>query len=295
MGILQKVKRSRKKNRWLPYLLLLPCLVLFFLFCYFPFLRTIYLSFFLTDINGDIAAFVGFENFERILTSAGFRNSLIISFKFAGLVCVSSVLLGGILALIANEKGRFSRVYEVMFSLPMAVASVSAAAIWMVLMGQGRGVLNWLLHLNVSWLKDPNIALFSVAIVTVWLRVGVNFIFLLTGFRNVPGELIESARIDGANYFQRLFHVILPMASPQIFFVIFLAIVNSFQSFGQIKILTGGGPNNATNVLIHSIYLKALVENRFESACVESLVLFVVIFLITRIQFLVEKKVVHYN
>lgn len=270
-------------------------MILFFAFCYFPFLKTIFLSFFLTDIKGNIVKFVGLANFSRILKSSDFLNSLLVSFKFAGIVCVFSVLLGGILALVACEKRRFSRIYEVMFSLPMAVASVPAAAIWMVLMSQGSGVINWLLGLNISWLKDPKVALYSVAIVTVWLRVGVNFIFLLTGFRRVPVDLIESARIDGANYFQRLFKIVLPMASPQIFFVVFLAIVNSFQSFGQIKILTAGGPNNSTNVLIHSIYLKALIENRFESACVQSLVLFLVIFLITRVQFLVEKKVVHYD
>lgn len=292
---MQPRAQKKRKKQIVPVLLLLPCLILFFAFCYFPFLKTIFLSFFLTDIKGNIVKFVGLANFSRILKSSDFLNSLLVSFKFAGIVCVFSVLLGGILALIACEKRRFSRIYEVMFSLPMAVASVPAAAIWMVLMSQGSGVINWLLGLNISWLKDPKVALYSVAIVTVWLRVGVNFIFLLTGFRRVPVDLIESARIDGANYFQRLFKIVLPMASPQIFFVVFLAIVNSFQSFGQIKILTAGGPNNSTNVLIHSIYLKALIENRFESACVQSLVLFLVIFLITRVQFLVEKKVVHYD
>lgn len=292
---MQPHTQKKRKKQIVPVLLLLPCLILFFAFCYFPFLKTIFLSFFLTDIKGNIVKFVGLANFSRILKSSDFLNSLLVSFKFAGIVCVFSVLLGGILALIACEKRRFSRIYEVMFSLPMAVASVPAAAIWMVLMSQGSGVINWLLGLNISWLKDPKVALYSVAIVTVWLRVGVNFIFLLTGFRRVPVDLIESARIDGANYFQRLFKIVLPMASPQIFFVVFLAIVNSFQSFGQIKILTAGGPNNSTNVLIHSIYLKALIENRFESACVQSLVLFLVIFLITRVQFLVEKKVVHYD
>ena len=292
---MQPRTQKKRKKQIVPILLLLPCLILFFAFCYFPFLKTIFLSFFLTDIKGNIVKFVGLANFSRILKSSDFLNSLLVSFKFAGTVCVFSVLLGGILALVACEKRRFSRIYEVMFSLPMAVASVPAAAIWMVLMSQGSGVINWLLGLNISWLKDPKVALYSVAIVTVWLRVGVNFIFLLTGFRRVPVDLIESARIDGANYFQRLFKIVLPMASPQIFFVVFLAIVNSFQSFGQIKILTAGGPNNSTNVLIHSIYLKALIENRFESACVQSLVLFLVIFLITRVQFLVEKKVVHYD
>lgn len=287
-------KRTMQKQV-LPILLLMPCLILFCTFCFYPFLKTIYLSFFLTKVNGETVKYVGFANFVRVLKSNDFKNSVMVSFKFAALVCIFSVLFGGILALIACEKGRGSRIYEVLFSLPMAVASVPAAAIWMILLSQGSGVVNWLLGLDIGWLTNPNYALYAVAAVTVWLRVGVNFIFLLTGFRNVPGDLLESARIDGANYFQRLFKIVLPMASPQIFFVVFLAIVNSFQTFGQIKVLTAGGPSNSTNVLINSIYMKALVENRFESACVQSLALFLIIFVITRIQFVFEKKVVHYE
>jgi sn-glycerol 3-phosphate transport system permease protein len=105
-----------------------------------------------------------------------------------------------------------------------------------------------------------------VAIVTVWLNIGISFIFLLTGFRNVPEEIIESARIDGAGYFRRLFRIITPIASPQIFFVVFLNIIISFQAFAQVRLLTQGGPSYATHVLVYSIYMSGIRESRFETA-----------------------------
>jgi sn-glycerol 3-phosphate transport system permease protein len=150
---------------------------------------------------------------------------------------------------------KISRVYEVMFSLPMAIASAPAAAIWFMIFSSGKsGILNHILGTDIRWLLDGRYALMSVAMVTVWLNVGISYIFLLTGFRNVPEEIIESARIDGAGYFRRLFRIITPIASPQIFFVVFLNIITSFQAFAQIRLLTQGGPSYATNVLVYTIY-----------------------------------------
>jgi sn-glycerol 3-phosphate transport system permease protein len=142
---------------------------------------------------------------------------------------------------------------------------------------------------------DTRFAIFGVAFVTIWLNVGTSFIFLLTGFRNVPDELIESSRIDGAGYFKRLFSVITPVASPQIFFVIFLNIISSFQAFAQIRLLTQGGPSYSTNVLVYTLYQAAIRDSRFETAFTQSMVLFVIILIITIIQFRTEDKVVHYQ
>jgi sn-glycerol 3-phosphate transport system permease protein len=125
--------------------------------------------------------------------------------------------------------------------------------------------------------------------------VGAGFIFLLTGFRNVPDELIESARIDGAGYFKRLFSIITPLASPQIFFVVFLNMVVSFQVFGQIRLLTQGGPSYSTNILVYTIFQAAIRDSRFETAFAQSMVLFVIILGITLLQFKTENRMVHYQ
>ncbi len=285
---------QQKRTGLFPYLLLLPCFALLVCFVFYPFVKTIYLTFFVTNVNGMPTKYVAFKNWQRVFSNKQYMSSLRISFRFAAMVGFPTFILSFILAAIAAEKSRGSRLYEVLFSLPMAVASAPMAAISESVL-KLNGVLNAILGTNIAWLESTTYAIICVAAITVWLRLGASFIFLLTGFRSVPTELIESARVDGAGYFRRLFNVIVPVASPQIFFVVFLNITGSFQSFGQIKLLTGGGPANSTSVLIYRIYEAAFRNARFETACVMSVLLFMSIFIITRIQFIVEKKVVVYQ
>lgn len=284
----------QKRTGLFPYMLLLPSLVLLTAFIFYPFLRTFFLTFSVTNVNGVPTKFVGMTIWKRVFTNAQYLNSIGISFKFAAMIGIPTFVIAFALAAVASEKSRFSRVYEVLFSLSMVVASAPAAAIFTSVL-KLNGVLNALLGTNRQWLQDPQYAIFCVAAITVWMRLGSSFIFLLTGFRNVPQELLESARVDGAGYLGRLFRVVIPVASPQIFFVIFLNITGSFQSFGQIKLLTGGGPSGTTSVLIYKIYEAAFKNARFETACSLSIILFACIFVITRIQFLLEKKAVVYQ
>ena len=279
-----------------PYLFLLPCLVIFGVFVFFPFVKTVLYSFTLTNSRGQPVEFVGLENYRKLFTSPAFYNSLKLTLIFAPMVCIPTLLISYVLAALANSRMKGSRVYEVMYSLPMAVASAPAAAIWFILLTSGKsGVVNSLLGTEIRWFLDAKYALIGVAFVTVWLNIGAGFIFLLTGFRNVPDELIESARIDGAGYFKRLFSIITPVASPQIFFVIFLNIIVSFQAFAQIRLLTQGGPSYSTNVLVYSIYQAAIRESRFETAFAQSMVLFVIILGITLVQFKAEDRMVFYQ
>lgn len=289
-------KVAKSKINFSPYLYLIPCFIIFGVFVFMPFLKTFAYSFTLTDPIGNPVAFEGFGNYLRLFKNKEFLLSLGVTFKFAFMVGIPTFVVGFFLAVLANEKGRGSRIYEVMFSLPMAVASAPAATIWFMLLSPGpNGIVNWILNSKIRWLLDTKYALIGVSFVTVWLGVGATFIFLLTGFRNVPTELIESARVDGAGYFARLFKIITPVASPQIFFVVFLNIVNSFQAFAQIRLLTEGGPSMSTQNLIYSIYLQAIRFSRYETAFAESVILFLIILTITLVQFKLEDKVVHYQ
>ncbi len=287
--------RKRRRVAPTPYLMLLPALAVFCAFVFYPFARTLYLSLFMTNATGVPMKFVGLKNFEWLLNSKQFWNSLRVSLHFALLIGVPTLVIGFTLALLANQRLKGSRMYETLYAVPMAVASAPAAAIWFLIYSSGSGVLNYILGTNTSWLWDKSVAIYSLSAVTVWMNMGVNFIFLLTGLRNVPDDLIESATIDGAGYFRRLFKIVIPMASPQIFFVIFLDIVTSFQSFAQVKLLTQGGPAYSTEILVYNIYRTAFIDNRFERACAMSLILFAIIFVITRVQFAAEKRAVHYQ
>ncbi|OON99671.1 MAG: glycerol-3-phosphate ABC transporter permease [Epulopiscium sp. Nele67-Bin004] len=278
-----------------PYLYLTPAIIFFMTFVYVPFLRTIVMSFSITNLRGEPVAFVGFQNYIDTFSSASFINSIKVTFQFVGLVAVPSILVGLALALLASKKTVASRAYELMFSTPMAIASAPAAIIWTMIFHPTNGLLSYVLQKETNWLADPSTAIFAVAAVTIWLNIGINFIYLLTGVRNIPGELIESSEVDGATYFQKLYKIMLPMLSPQLFFVFFLNIIMSFQAFGQVRLLTQGGPEETTNVLVYSIYREAFFYNRFEMACVQSLVLFAIMLVFTLIQFKFEKKGVHYQ
>ncbi len=290
-----KKKKVKLISKVEPFLYLTPAFAVFMVFVFYPFVKTIILSLSQTNLRGEIKSFVGVENFIELFQSPEFYNSVIVTFKFVLLVATPSVIIGFVLALLANNKLKGNRIYELMFSLPMAIASAPAAAIWTMIFHPTNGVLNFVLGQEIGWLTDPRYALISVAVVTTWLNLGLNFIFLTTGLRNIPTELLESSAIDGANFLHKLKNIIIPMVSPQMFLVIFMNLINAFQAFGQIKLLTQGGPGDSTNVLVHSIYREAFFNGRFETACTQALVLFVIMMIVTLLQFKFEKKGVHYQ
>lgn len=285
---------GKERGRLTPYLLLLPSMALFAMFTFWPFLKTIILSFSYTDKKGDFVKWAGIRNYIRVITSSTFPKIMGNTLLFALLVGVFTLLVAMLLALLSASREKGSRLYEVMYSLPMAVASAPAASIFIFLMRKDGGLINQMLGTDISWLRDPKWALLAVAFVTVWLSIGASYIFLLVGFRNVPEDLLESARLDGAGPVRRAFSVLIPVASPQIFFVVFLNISNAFKAFGQIKLLTEGGPNNATNTLIYSMYKNALLNGRYETACVQAILLFLIIFIVTRVQHALEERTVFY-
>lgn len=287
-------KRKGRKHVLLPYLLLLPSIIVLCMFVFYPFVRNIVLSLTMTDVAGNVVKFVGFRNYQRLFSNKTFLNSMQVSFRFAAMVGIPSFVIGFVLALTATEQRRGSRIYETMYTMPLVIAAAPASAIWYMVFSSTGGMLNFLTGMNRQWLSDPQTAIWCVAAVTVWANLGLNVIFLLTGFRNVPQDLIESAKIDGAGYFTRVVRIVIPLASPQIFFVIFYNIVTSFQTFAQVRLLTDGGPYYSTNVLIFQIYKEAFYNSRFYNACAMSVILFLVVFIITRVQFFFEKRGVYY-
>lgn len=289
-----KRKFKKKQVKITPYLLLLPTFVLFTLFTFWPFLRTIVLSFSFTDKNGDFVKWAGFSNYIRVIKGDLFGKIMSNTLLFALMVGMGTLVVAMFLSLLSAARERGSRVYEVMFSIPMAVASAPASSIFIFMMRKENGILNTILGTQVAWLQDPRWALIAVAIVTTWLSIGASYIFLLVGFRNVPVELLESATVEGAGPIRKTFNILIPIASPQIFFVVFLNITGSFKAFAQIKLLTNGGPNNATNTLIFNMYRNAILNNRYETACVQAILLFLVIFIATRFQYYFESRTVFY-
>ncbi len=288
------VALRKKKFKPTPYLMLIPAIVFFSTFCFYPFARSIYLSFTITNQKGEPVKWMGLYNFKFLFGQSDFWLIFRNTFVFAAIVGFGTFFLAMLFAAISMSERPGNRVYQTMFAIPMAIASAPASAIGMFLFKRS-GLINQLFNLDINWLTDKNWALYAVAFLTIWLRIGSSYIFLLVGFRAVSKEVIEGAIIDGAGPVRRFFKIVLPLASPQVFFVVFLNITGSFKAFGQIKMLTGGGPSHSSETLIYSIYRTGILGTRFERACTYSLILFVVIFLMTRIQFFLEKKLVFYK
>ena len=285
---------KKKKLNWTPYCYLIPCMLVFAIFLFYPFFKTIYLSLFLTDRMGQAKIFVGMQNYIDLLTSESFRQSLKVTLIFVVIVVIGGMLLGLIAAVLCNKAFPGIRAFSTAYALPMAIASTSAAMIFQIMLHPTVGIINKLTGLDINWLNDPDTALICVAILTAWLNSGINFLYFSAGLGNIDETIYERASVDGASSVQQFFSLTLPGLSPIMFYTLVVNIIQAFQSFGQINILTQGGPDGATNVIVYSIYRDAFFNYRFGSAAAQSVILFIIIMLITLVMFRLEKKGVNY-
>lgn len=277
-----------------PYVYLVPSLLIFGIFLLYPFFKTIYLSLYKTNKMGQARLFVGFGNYKDLLTSPSFYNSLIVTVEFVVIVVIGSMLLGLIGALLCNKAFPGIRIFSTAYALPMAIASSSAAMIFKIMLDPTIGIVNKLLKLDINWIQDPKYALISVAVLTAWLNSGINFLYFSAGLSNIDESIYERAAVDGANGIQMFFKLTLPGLSPILFYTVVVNIIQAFQSFGQVKILTQGGPGESTNLIVYSIYRDAFFNYRFGSAAAQSVILFLIIMALTLVMFKIEKKGVSY-
>lgn len=300
---LQYVEQVKKKQRIRNFLhgllFLLPSILLFSIFVFYPMIRTIYLSFFLTNASGETTVFVGLENYLNMFTSSIFLKSIQSTFLFVLYTVPATIVISLFLAIIANEKLKGIGFFRTIFSSTMGISVAAASVFWMYLFNPTMGLLNQFLQSigveSIGWLTDPAWALFSVSVTTVWMNIGFTFLVLLGGLQSIDSYLYESADIEGAGYFYKLKRITLPMLSPTLFFVLTVSIINAFQTFGQIDILTHGGPQNETNLIVYSIYREAFVNYQFGSASAQAVVLFILILLMTALQFKLGERKVHYQ
>lgn len=278
-----------------PYLYLLPVLIIFGLFVYYPLIRTIRMSLSVVNSMGEVVRFSGFKNFSNLFTSNSFWNSLFLTLKFAVCIVPVQIFTGVFLGLLASDRKKKSSLARTVFAFPMAVSSACASIIWLLLFNSTTGLVNWIIGRNVNWLGDGNSALFMVGAATWWLTMGTNFIYSYSGLQAIPYDLYECSAIEGANYFETLWHITLPSMSPTLFFLLITDTIGAFQTFTQVKLMTLGGPANKTSVLSYSIYKEAFLNNRWGYASAQSVVFLVILLTISIIQFRIEKKGVFYQ
>lgn len=280
------------------YLFLLPSLIVFVAFIFYPLVRTVVLSFQGNDIFGAPGAFVGTQHFHQLVSDPSFRKVLVATLVFTVFTVLPSILLALIIALLLQRQIRAVKIFRTGFALPFAFSVAAASVVFTVLYDPATGVLNGLLsHLGagpISWLTSPAWALPAVCAATVWLQLGYNLLVISAGLGAIPDEVVEAARLDGAGAWRMTRKITLPLITPQLFFLLVVGTIQSLQSFGQINILTKGGPTGSTTTLVYSVYKTAFAYNAsdYGYASAQALVLLLVVLVITAIQFgVLERKV----
>jgi ABC-type sugar transport system permease subunit len=277
-------------------LLLLPSLVILGMFVVYPLLRSAWLGFFLQDPFGRHKRWVGFEQYRDVITSSEFRHSLWVTVCFVFVTVPTSLLLGVLLAALANQQLRCIRIFRTIFASTIATSIAVASTLWIVMLDPTTGILNHVLQAMgrdpVDVLGNPRTALIGVAVVTVWQSLGLVFIVTLAAMQSIPDVLYESARIDGHSPASRFVWITLPMLGPQLVFLTIVLTIVGFSSFAQIDILTGGGPQDATNVLVYSIVQDMPLDQG--RASVEAILLFLVVGALSVVQFRWLDRRVHY-
>ncbi|HIS25614.1 MAG TPA: sugar ABC transporter permease [Candidatus Pullilachnospira intestinigallinarum] len=279
-----------------PYLYLLPVLLLFGIFTFYPLIRTIVMSLSAVNSMGIVVKFTGLSNFANLFSTGQFWKDLVTTVKLSVILVPLEIITGVLLALLADRRDRKKgNPIRVIFALPMSVSYACGSLIWLFIFNPTTGLMNHLLGRHVDWIGDANNALLMIVITTCWLTAGMNFVYAISGLQSVPDELYECSRLEGAGYLQTLCHITLPMISPTLFYLLIINTINAFQTFTQIRLMTQGGPGGSTHVLAYSIYDSAFISNRWGNACAQSVIFFLILLVISVLQFRFERKGVFYQ
>lgn len=290
------VQKRETKKFIVAMLFLLPSLFIFTTFTFIPLVRTISLSTYLTDPIGRPTVFAGLLQYERLFSTTTFINSFSRSTLFVLYTVPTTIILGLLLALLGNLRLKRISIFRVFFSSTIAVSGATASLMFLYLFHPTIGSLNYLLGLvgiePIEWLIKESSALPSVAMTSIWLQLGLNTVILLAAMQGIPEELYESAMIDGANSWNKFIHITIPFLSSTFFFLLVVDMLASFQTFTPIHIMTSGGPMDSTNLLVYSIYREFYFNGKYGFAAAQSIMLFLVMLVLTIIQFVfVERKV----
>jgi len=286
---------AKKQSLW-GIIFISPNLILFTTFFLIPILATGYLSFTRWDLVNP-AQYIGIENYEELLRDKGFHKVFINTLYFTLLSTPLNVILPLFLAMALNRKIKGIAIYRTAYFLPVVSSMVAVSLVWLWLFNRDYGLINAALGLiglpKQGWLNDVRLAMPSVVIVTVWKGLGFYMTIFLAALQDVPDTLIEAAKIDGANWFQRFFHITTPMISPAIFFVVVMSTIWGFQTFDQIYMITEGGPLGSTTVLVYELYKQGFEFLKMGKASAIAIFLLVIILVATLIQWQIRKRWVY--
>lgn len=268
------------------------------LFTLIPILASLGLTLFDWDLLTP-AEFIGLGNFKSLVQDQSFWRALGHTLGYIVGYIPSVMILSLTMAVIFNQRLRGITLFRTAFFIPVVSSWVAVALLWMWIFNPKYGLVNYLLGVigiqGPAWLFDPQWAMPAIIITSVWKDIGFVMVMFLAGLQGIPAEYYEAAAIDGASGWQRFLRITLPLLSPTTFFALIISLINSFQVFDQIWIMTGGGPAGATSVLVERIVHNAFRYSRMGYAATQSWVLFLLVFAATLIQTRLQRRWVAYE
>ncbi len=289
---------TKTEQTVLGYLCLLPTFAYAAVFLVFPVIYSLVLSFQRWRLYGN-QEWVGFDNYRRIFTDSVFWLSLKNAGFYAVIFVPLSIIIALLVAILLNQKIRGMNFYRTAYFVPVVSSTVAVAVVWSFLFDTHYGLVNeWLSRIGlgrVGWLTDPDVAMFSVIIFSIWKSLGSNVVVYLAALQGVPQQLYEAAEIDGAGRWGRFRYITLPMVSPTTFFMLIMGLIGALQVFEQIMIMTGGGPMRATYVVYIYMYDYAFRYSEMGYASAVGYIMAIIIFVLTVVNMKVSGKFVHYE
>ena len=293
------MKRTVFRNRWLPYALVAPQLVVTVVFFFWPAFDSLRLSLYRASPFGDRLIFIGLGNFQRLLSDPAYFRSMATSFLFSALVTVVGLALALLLASLANAKIRGLALYRMLLLWPYGIAPAIAGVVWMFVFHPSFGVLPYLLSFVTSyqfnWFLKGWVAFVLIVVAAIWKQFGYNLAFYLAGLQAIPGSVLEAASVDGAGPIRRFFAVTFPLLSPVTFFLFTLNMTFSFfETFGLVHAVTQGGPGDATSILVFRAWKDGFEGLQLGYSAAQSVILMLLVIALTAAQFrFAEKKVTY--
>lgn len=282
----------RMRREWSAYVFLLPGLLVFSVFTLFGVVFSLYISFHQWDILNPVTPYVGTKNYRALLHDPNFRQSVVntVYYTFVSIPLTLAAGLGA--ALLLNQQIRGRGFFRAVFYLPVITPLVISAIVWKFIYNGDYGLLNYYLerlHLiskPVEWLGNPTLAMPSVIGFSVWQSFGFTMVVYLAGLQAIPREIVEAIEVDGAGALQRFRYVVFPMLGPTTFFLVVFLVIQSFQAFTQIAIMTGGGPLGTTTTIVYYMYQQGFqfFQMGYASAITWALFAMVLVFTVAQVR-----------
>ena len=285
-------------NRFLPYLLVLPQILITFVFFLWPSWQALEQSFFIEDAFGFKRQFVFLDNYLELFSDESYRKSFYTTFVFSSLVVFFTMSIGLLFAVAANRVIRSALLYRSTMILPYAVAPALAGVLWYFLMNPRVAIVAyWLSLFSIDWNHYVNgsQAMILVVVASIWRQISYTFLFFVAALQSIPRSLIEAAAIDGSGPIKRFWTITFPLLSPTTFFLLVMNLVYAtFDTFGVIHATTDGGPAQETSILVFKVYNTGFIGQDYGSSASQSVILMTIVILLTFFQFrYVERKVVY--